>query len=76
MDLGGVRYDDGRFRAATHRHHEPESALAGYLDDARALLASLPAPPHPEDLTGRVGPDFDALRWFWLPGEIAQVSGR
>ncbi|HEX6844858.1 MAG TPA: aminotransferase class V-fold PLP-dependent enzyme [Actinomycetota bacterium] len=76
MDLGGVRYDDGRFRAATHRHHEPESALAGYLDDARALLASLPAPPPPEDLVGPVGPDFDVLRWFWLPGEIAQVSGR
>lgn len=75
MELSGVRYDDGRFRAATHRHHEPESALGRYLVEARPLLDSLPPPPPPEDLAGPVGPDFETLRWFWLPGEIAERSG-
>jgi selenocysteine lyase/cysteine desulfurase len=75
MRLADVRYDDGRFRAATHRHHEPESALAGYLDEARALLADLPTPPPAEALVGPVGPDFETLRWFWLPGEIVERTG-
>ena len=22
-----------------------------------------------------VGPDFEALRWFWLPGEIGRSAG-
>ncbi len=58
-DAGGVlRYD-------SKAEHAPESALQGYLDEARALLAARPAP----DLTPGPGPDgdFDRLRWFELP---------
>ena len=36
--LRDVRYDDGRMDWPSHRHHEPESRLAGYLDEARAFL--------------------------------------
>ena len=37
--LRDVRYDDGRMAWPSHRHHEPESRLADYLDEARELLA-------------------------------------
>ena len=63
-----------RSRQAT----EPESALPGYLDDARRLFADAVAgtgagsrtrtqPPRDPPLTA----DFEHLRWFWLPREIA-----
>jgi selenocysteine lyase/cysteine desulfurase len=42
-----------------------EEALAGYLAQARALLASLPEQV-PDGPTG-LDPDFEALRWFPLP---------
>lgn len=51
----------------------PESALAGYLHEARALLAALPDPavdgvmPHLAD--DRLSADFEHLRWFDLPAE-------
>ena len=32
-------------------------------------VAALGPPPEPEPLT--VGTDFESLRWFWLPEEIA-----
>lgn len=55
------------------RRHEsaPESALAGYLDEARALFESLPdpyadgVPPHVAD--ERLSDDFEHLLWFDLP---------
>jgi len=43
----------------------PESALAGYLDEARKLLAAADAPG--EDDGPKLGPDFEHLRWFELP---------
>jgi selenocysteine lyase/cysteine desulfurase len=55
------------------RHREPVSRLADYLEEARSLLEDPPAPPSrpqgPDDLDA--GPDFEALRWFTLPGEAA-----
>lgn len=49
-------------------HHEsgaPPSVLAGYLDEARQILAAT-VPPSRGD-TGQVSTDFDELRWFELP---------
>ncbi|MBI2782432.1 MAG: aminotransferase class V-fold PLP-dependent enzyme [Chloroflexi bacterium] len=68
MSLDAIRYEDGRMRYQAHRHRAPESALTGYLEDARSILAALPdqAPVEPAHLTA----DFEALRWFWLPEEI------
>ena len=47
---------------------EPESALAGYLTEARQILSGLPdhRPVEPHRLTT----DFEDLRWFWLPEEV------
>ncbi len=72
MSLSDIGYRGGAMAFTGHRHHEPESALARYLDEARALLAEPPVPGVP----GRrdVGGDFEHLRWFWLPEEVSSGS--
>ena len=53
-------------RWPSHRRTEPESALAGYLEEARRLVADPPPPATaPEHLD--VDADFETLRWFPLP---------
>jgi hypothetical protein len=76
--LRDVAYDDdGAMRWPSHRHHEPESRLAAYLDEARAILARPPrALAGPTIQAGAVGEDFEALRWFLLPEEaLAELGG-
>ena len=70
LSLHDVRYDGGHMTYRAHRHREPEPRLSAYLAEARAILADPPAPsraPVPLD----EGPDFEALRWFTLPQEVA-----
>ncbi len=59
-------------RYEAHRHREPETRLADYLAEARALLAA--PPPTPAAAAGPldVDADFEHLRWFWLPSEAAE----
>jgi selenocysteine lyase/cysteine desulfurase len=64
LSLRDVRYD-GLPPSSAHRHVEPETALAGYLEQARAILSATPQAQAEVDL----GPDFEHLRWFWLPHE-------
>ncbi len=56
-----------------HRHRAPESRLAEYLAEAERILAdpvaALGPPPPPQPTV--VDEDFEDLRWFWLPEEIA-----
>ena len=70
MSLDGVAYEGDTMRFAGHHHRAREAALAGYVERAREVLAGSPAsagdPGHLE-----VGDDFEQLRWFWLPEEIA-----
>jgi selenocysteine lyase/cysteine desulfurase len=73
LSLHDIAYDasDGAMRWPAHRHTEPEVRLAGYLDEARAILARPPRPlDGPTVRAGEVGPDFDDLRWFVLPEEV------
>ena len=50
----------------------PESALAGYVEEARRILADAPGPAGETDARG-VSDDFEHLRWFELPaGCLAQ----
>ena len=71
LSLRDIRYDEGAMTWPSHRHHEPESRLAGYLDEARAILARPPrALGSPTIAAGAVGPDFEDLRWFLLPEDV------
>lgn len=78
MSLHDIRYEAGTIRYLAHRHREPESRLAEYLDAAEAILAdpagTLGPPPDPEPRPA--DEDFESLRWFWLPEEVAAASGR
>ena len=69
LRLTDVTYDaDGRMAFPRHDDTAPESALAGYLDEARALVAALPDPAGlPQATDGQLGSDLDRLRWFDLP---------
>ena len=73
LSLHDITYDADGLHYPAHRHREPESRLADYLADAERILAdpvaALGPPPEPEPLA--VGTDFESLRWFWLPEEIA-----
>ena len=44
----------------------PESALAGYLAEARDILSMGSEDGSDLDLTPQVGPEFERLRWFEL----------
>src|ERR1039458_2236658 len=66
LRLADLRYaPDGTLTRPPRRPSISEDALAGYLRQARSLLAS-----RPEQIddgpTGLPG-DFEALRWFHLP---------
>ncbi|MDH4141644.1 MAG: aminotransferase class V-fold PLP-dependent enzyme [Chloroflexota bacterium] len=73
LSLHDIRYGPDGLRYPAHRHREPESRLAEYLAEAERILtdpiAVLGPPPAPEPLA--VDADFEDLRWFWLPEEIA-----
>jgi selenocysteine lyase/cysteine desulfurase len=78
MSLFDVSYDpaDGSMRRPSHRHQEPESRLAEYLVEAREILARpFRALTSPTIAAGAVGPDFEALRWFLLPEDVAGARG-
>jgi selenocysteine lyase/cysteine desulfurase len=77
LSLHDISYVDGWMGYVAHRHREPESRLGDYLAEARALMSEPPPAPDPaSDGRLEVGPDFEALRWFWLPEEIAaEVAG-
>ena len=64
ISLKGIRYDAGPL--SLQRHAEPESALAGYIEEARRLAAEAEVTPAPVFVGND---DFEHLRWFWLPGE-------
>jgi selenocysteine lyase/cysteine desulfurase len=71
LRLDALHYDDtGRLRYPSSHAKAGDDALAGYLEEARRLLASRPEVPDPDGqaLPG-LSADFEALRWFVLPPE-------
>ena len=70
LSLRDLDYEKTGMPRSAHRHRAPETALPGYLAEARRLFAISPAPgPRLDSL--ELGPDFEHLRWFWLPEEVA-----
>jgi selenocysteine lyase/cysteine desulfurase len=72
MSLSDVTYDDAGLRFQGHRHRAPEAELSTYLDEARRILSQPPLAAVPAQLD--VSEDFEHLRWFWLPEEVAPRS--
>ena len=75
MRLADVTYRTGRMEFRSRHATEPESALTAYLDEARRLMAAAGGV-----VTGAEAArteDFEALRWFPLPTEVAaELAGQ
>src|SRR5690606_8689432 len=72
--LADIRYEEGRMVFGSFHLTEPESALAGYLDEARRIFAEAPAAPAVE--ADPLPAELEELRWFPLPHEIsAELRG-
>jgi selenocysteine lyase/cysteine desulfurase len=69
LRLTDVTYDgEGRMTFPRHDATAPESVLADYLAEARALFDGLPdADTIPQATEVMLGDDLDRLRWFDLP---------
>jgi len=67
LRLDQVTYDTETGVMTYPRHDEPvpESALAGYLEEGRAVFAA--APGAADDGSPTLSADFEHLRWFELP---------
>jgi hypothetical protein len=66
LRLTQVGYDaDGAMCFPRFDDRAPESALAGYLDEARVILGQ--AQPAPDAPALGLSADFEHLRWFELP---------
>jgi selenocysteine lyase/cysteine desulfurase len=64
LRLHQVTFEQGRLTYPAQHERAGEEALAGHLEQARAILAA--ATPEPSD-EAHVNIDFDHLRWFELP---------
>jgi selenocysteine lyase/cysteine desulfurase len=69
LRLDQVSYDPATGVMTYPRHDEPvpESALVGYLEQARAILDAAPGPAAADDGSSTLSADFEHLRWFELP---------
>jgi len=73
LSLHDISYTAQGMAYEQHRRQEPASAFAGYLAEARALMAHPPAPAQAPQRAADlvVGDDFEVLRWFLLPQEAS-----
>lgn len=70
MSLRDVRYTPGGAEYQVPRQVEPEEKLEAYLEEARGIFAGA----EPGKIPGvelELSEDFEQLRWFPLPGELA-----
>ncbi len=71
MSLHRIGYSGGRMEYRSRHATEPEAALSAHLDEARAVMrnAGDGSRPTPDKLN--LNADYESLRWFPLPREIA-----
>ena len=69
MSLHDITYERGQMAYPSHREHEPETALAGFLEEAERILSSAAPGLDPQATDFDLTDDFEHLRWFPLPGE-------
>ena len=75
LSLRDVSFGTDGVTYPAHRHTLGEDALDDHLAEAGRILADpaavLGLPPDQPGTGPDVGEDFESLRWFWLPEEIA-----
>ncbi len=72
LRLGQLRYDTSTGDLVVPRlghDRAPESALIGYLEEARERFGAVTAAAHAAPAAGRLSAEFEHLRWFELPAE-------
>ena len=69
LTLHDVSFDSGALEFRGPRATEPESALAGYLDEARRIISAFEGSPATAAHDPRMTPEFERIRWFPLPSE-------
>jgi selenocysteine lyase/cysteine desulfurase len=75
LSLADLRYDaDVGLAGAGQRPQAGEDALAGYLQEARVLLAA--RPDRVDDGPTGLPADFEAVRWFPLPPDCLDDGGQ
>ncbi len=76
MRLADVSYRAGKMEFRSRHATEPEWSLPGYLEDARRIIdeavAELACAPPLQDPP--LTEDFEHLRWFAMPAEIARTA--
>jgi selenocysteine lyase/cysteine desulfurase len=76
MSLADLNYQTGRLQYRSRHITEPESALDGYLEQARRIFdeaSSGYADQPPEE--PRLSDNFQSLRWFPLPSDVLGEAG-
>lgn len=71
LRLTDVGYQAGKMEYRSRRWTEPEHALSGYLEQARQIVDRAVAEPTLGLEETGLSSDFEHLRWFPLPSEIA-----
>ena len=72
MGLDDITYQSGKMEYRSRRACEPEFALKGYLEEARRILAEAEQAEHHEPIRPlATSAEFEHLRWFPVPEEIA-----
>jgi hypothetical protein len=66
QSLHDITYRLGRMEYRQRHINEPEWVLSTYLEDAKRILLQAT---QGHGVTPPTSPDFEALRWFPLPGE-------
>ncbi len=75
--LHALEYAGGHLQYRSRHTTEPEWALSGYIDEARAIVESRVAEGFHESEPHHLEECFEPLRWFVLPQEVAaEIAGK
>jgi hypothetical protein len=73
MRLGEVSYRTGKMAYRSRHSSEPEWALPGYLEEAKAIFTRATTDLRALSIVDPVRTDdFEELRWFPLPSEVVE----